>query len=437
MSSVTIGFLGVVAMFALLMLRVPIGIALGGVSFVGLWVLRGDRAAFSILGNTPYDFISHWTLSAVPMFLLMGNLAAQTGLTNSLFRAMRLWMGRLPGGLAVATNFAGAGFAAASGSSLATTAAMTRIAVPEMLSLGYNPGLATGTAAAVGTLGALIPPSIVMVIYAVFAEVSVGKMLIGGLLPGLLTAAAYAGLIVLRCTIDPKLAPPIRMDEATWPARLAILREIWPVPVMVLGVVGGIYSGIVTATEAGAIGAALALVIALLRGNLSWRIWIQALADTARTTAMIFFIAIGASLFAQFLAISRLPREISEFVILFLHEPLLIVLACGALYLILGCFLDTIGVLLLTLPILLPVFAAAGIDPIWMGVILVKFLEIGLLTPPVGLNVFVVKGVLGDRLPLSTIFKGVSWFLLAEAVVMTLLIAFPIITLALPNMLSR
>jgi tripartite ATP-independent transporter DctM subunit len=436
MTPIAIGTLGLIVLVVLLVLRVPIGAALASVSIAGIWMIRGERPALTVLGNIPYDFISKWTLSAVPMFILMGAIASHTGLTRSLFSAARLWMGRLPGGLAVATNVAGAGFAAASGSSLATTASMARIAVPEMLRLKYEPGLATGVAAAVGTLGALIPPSIIMVIYAVFAEISVGKMLIGGLIPGIITAIAYASLIIVRASINPELAPALPKGSVTWRERWESLLHVWPLPLLVFGVVGGIYSGLVTATEAGAIGAALAILIGLLQRTMTWTVLKDSLVETARTTAMIFFIVIGASLFATFLSLSQLPGVISAMVLETTDNPLIIVLIAAAIYLVLGCFLDSVGVLLLTLPVLLPIFDAAGIHPIWVGVILVKFLEIGLLTPPVGLNVFVVKGVLGDQVTLGTIFRGVSWFLLAEAVVMTLLIAFPDIILFLPNLVQ-
>lgn len=436
MTPILIGSVGLIVLILLLVVRVPIGVALVSVSLTGIWAIRGELPAITVLGNVPYDFISKWTLSAVPMFILMGAIAAHTGITRSLFNVGRLWLGRLPGGLAVATNAAGAGFAAATGSSLATTATMARIAVPEMLRLKYDPGLATGTAAAVGTLGALIPPSIIMVIYAVFAEISVGKMLLAGLVPGLLTAAAYAALIIGRSIINPALAPALPKGSVTWRERFLSLGGVWPVPVLVLGVVGGIYSGVVTATEAGAIGAALAVVIGFVQRTMNWTVAKDSLIESARTTAMIFFIVIGAALFVTFLSLSQMPATISDLVLSLTDNPLMIVLLAAAIYLILGCFLDSVGILLLTLPIFLPIFEAAQIHPIWVGVILVKFLEIGLLTPPVGLNVFVVKGVLGDQVRLGTIFKGVSWFLLAEAVVMTLLIAFPDIILFLPSLVE-
>jgi C4-dicarboxylate transporter, DctM subunit len=435
MSDLAIGCAGISALLVLLGLRVPIGFALTLVSLAGIWAIRGMNATFGVLKSMPYDFAAHWTLSAIPMFLLMGAIVSHAGLTTSLFAAARLWLGRLPGGLAIATNFAGAGFAAACGSSLATAAAMARIAVPEMLRFGYQPALAAGVATAVGTLGALIPPSIMMVLYAVFAEVPVGKMLIAGALPGLLTAVCYAGLILIRCSLNPALAPTIDMSQVTMRDRWRSLVPVWPLPLLIMGVIGGIYSGLVTATEAGALGAFLAGVIALLQGRYEGT-FSKSLIEAGKSTAMIFFIAIGASLFTRFLAFTGLPAYLSALAGGWTQDPLVIVLVCSVVYLILGCFLDPLGVMLLTLPVLLPIFKTLSIDPIWMGVILMKYLEIGLLTPPVGLNTFIVKGVVGDAISLGSIFQGVAWFLLAEVVVMALLISFPEITLVLPRLMN-
>jgi tripartite ATP-independent transporter DctM subunit len=435
MSNSLIGGLGVLVMLVLMALRVPIGFALSTVAFVGIWAVRGARPAASTLQNLPYEFTAHWTLTAVPMFLLMGAIAGNAGLTRDLFDALRILLGRIRGGLAIATNFAGAGFAAACGSSLATTATLGRIAVPEMLKAGYAPSLATGVASAVGTLGAIIPPSIMMIVYAIFAEVSAGRMLIAGVLPGLLTAAIYTLMIYLRVLARPSIAPRLQADERTMAEKVQVILRCWPLPVLSLGVIGGIYSGIVSPTEAGALGVVLATVVVFLKGALRWGVLKASLLETVTTTASILFIATGALLFTRFLAISGLPYDIARLVADVGTDPLVIVVLASLVYLVFGCFLDPMGVLLLTLPVMLPIFHAAGLDPIWMGVIVVKYLEIGMLTPPLGLNVFVMKGVVGKTVPLGTIFRGVSWFLLAELVVMILLIAFPKITLFLPNLM--
>ncbi|MBF9033312.1 TRAP transporter large permease subunit [Rhodobacterales bacterium HKCCE2091] len=436
MSAFEIGGLGIALMLALLALRIPVAFGLLISAMVGLFLLRGPRAVFSTLERVPFEFATHWTLSAVPMFLLMGTIAGKSGMTGSLYQAMRLWLGWLPGGLAVATNFAGAGFAAACGSSLATTASMGRLAVPEMLRAGYNPALATGCAAAVGTLGALIPPSIIMVLYAVFAEVSVGKMLLAGVGPGLLTAAIYAALIIARCTADPSLAPKIDLSTVTRQERLRALAQVWPIPVLALGVIGGIYLGIATPTEAGAIGAVLAALIAAAMGNLTWKGLWESIAEALRSTAMILFIAVCAIVFSRFMAVSGFPRELSNLVTDWAVGPLSVIVVICAIIFVMGCFLDTLGIMLLTLPIFLPILTSYGIDEIWIGVIIVKMLEIGLLTPPLGMNVFILKGVVGNAVPLGTIFRGVGWMLVAEVIIMALLIAFPAITLFLPSLMN-
>lgn len=436
MSSIAIGFLGIFLLFVLLALRLPIGIALASVSIGGIWMTRGPNAALGTLKSIPYDFAAHWTLSAVPMFLLMGAITSHSGMTQGLYKAMRVWLGGLPGGLAVATNFAGAGFAAASGSSLATTATLGRVAVPEMLRYGYHPGLATGVAAAVGTLGAVIPPSILIVLYAMFAQVSVGKALIAGIIPGLLTAVVYAAMIIIRCKLNPSIAPHVDEGHLTLRDKLALIWPIWPLPLLVIGVIGGIYSGITTATEAGALGVILAGVIAALQGNLNFATFRAAVSEAALTTATILFIAVGAVLFTRFLAFTGVASQMSAWVAAGDGNVLVIMLVVCAVYLVLGCFLDPLGVMLLTLPVMLPVFDGAGVNLIWAGIVLVKMMEIGMLTPPVGMNIFVMKGVVGDAVPLNVIFRGVLWFLLAEVFVMAILIGFPQVTLFLPDLMN-
>lgn len=431
-----ISLVALAALLVLLALRVPIAVGLVAVSLVGLMVVRGPNAALGIFGDLPMEFGASWSLSAIPMFLLMGSIAYHAGLTSSLFDAARLWLSRLPGGLAIATNFASAGFAAASGSSLATSAAMARLAVPEMLRARYDPALATGCVAASGTLGALIPPSIMFVIYGWYTETSIGLLLIAGILPGLLTAAVYSLMIAGRCLYNPALAPRIT-ERVSWGQRFQALLEVWPIPLLVLCVAGSIFGGIATATEAAALGAFFAAVIAAFRRKLTFKVMKDSVVEALVSTATIFFVAIGALLLTRFLAFAGLPTALSQQIALLGLDPLTIVLGVSVLYLILGCFLDPLGVLLLTLPVVFPIFKAAGIDPIWMGVILVKYLEIGILTPPVGLNVYVVKGVVGNLVPLPTIFRGVLWFLLAEVVIMALLIAFPSISTVLPGMMSQ
>ena len=438
MSSVEIGFLSLGAVLLLIAVRIPIGAALGGVAILGIMQLRGFDVALGLLKNAPFQFSAHWTLSAIPMFLLMGSIAHNSGISHQLFTAARIWLSRLPGGLAIATNFASAAFAAASGSSVATAAAMGRIAIPEMLKQGYEKGLATGVVASAGTLGALIPPSIAFVLYGVFAEVSIVKLLIAGILPGLLTAFVYTAMILIRCRLNPDLAP--RVDRAELEQlktrRWQALLSTWPVLVLIIAIIGGLYGGLFTPTEAGAAGALCSLIIAAANRQLTLSVLWESLIESIATTSRIFFVAIGAVLYSQFLALTGLPAFIGASAGHWALDPVFLVIGASVVYLILGMFLDPIGVLLLTLPVILPMSSAVGLDAIWFGVIVVKYLEIGMLTPPVGFNVYVIKSVVGDEISLETIFRGVMWFLACEAVIMTLLIAFPTISTFLPETMN-
>lgn len=435
LSSVAIGVIGIVAVLVLLAVRIPIGIVLGLVALVGISALRGVEVALSVIRTVPFDFAAHWELTAVPMFLLMGAFAYYSGISGALFTAARLWFSALPGGLAVASNFACAGFAAASGSSMATAAAMGRIAIPEMLRAGYDKGLATGTVASAGTLGAMIPPSILFVLYGIFAEASISKLLIAGIFPGILTAVVYASMIIIRCRLNPNLAP--KVDEASsLSARMSSLVEVWPILVLILAIIGGLYGGIVTPTEAGAFGAFVAFLIALFRGRMSFNVFRDSCFEAVIGTARIFFVAIGAIMLTLFLTMSGVPDAMGQAIGPWADNPLLLVIAATIIFVILGMFLDPIGVLLVALPLLLPMINALKLDLIWFGVLVVKFLEIGLLTPPVGMNVYVIKSVVGDLVKLETIFWGVGWFLACEVVVVTLLIAFPQISLYLPSLMQ-
>ncbi|MEI8267631.1 MAG: TRAP transporter large permease [Betaproteobacteria bacterium] len=430
MSNLQIGFLGVGAMFVLLMVRVPIGATLGMVSLAGIAAIRGPGAAMGSLATLPYQFSSNWTLSAVPMFLLMGSFAHHMGLTRGLFDAAKAWLGWLPGGLAVAANWACTLFGAASGSSVATTSAIGRIAIPEMLRRGYNPSLATGSVAAAGTIDALIPPSVALVIYGWYAEVSIDKLLIAGILPGLLTAVVFTGFIVVLCKARPELAP---VEERTYSLRerLELVRDVWPLPVIVLGVVGAIWSGVATSTEAAAVGAGFSLLVAAARRSVSWETTRRAFSDTAGSMASLFFVVVGAVLFTRFLALSGVPDYIASG-FASLGSTWAVIAAMIVFYLVLGMILDPIGVMLLTLPILIPVCRKFGLDLLWIGVLVVKLVEVGMLTPPVGFHCFVLKTVVGSQVSMAAIFRGALWFVLVDAIVIGLLIAFPQISLLLP-----
>jgi len=435
MSGIAIGAIAIGVLLLLLALRVPVAFALGGVAVGGILILRGPEAAMGVLTTQPYDFVAHWTLSAVPMFLLMGSVAYHSGLTQALFGAARLWLSWMPGGLAVASTVACAGFAAASGSSVATASAMGRIAIPEMMRYRYDPGMAAGSVAAAGTLGSLIPPSILMVLYAIFAEVSVSKALMAGIIPGVLSALMFSLMIVVRCKLNPALGPSIQ-DKVTWGQRLKVLREVWPLPALIVAVIGGMYSGVFTTTEAAAGGALMAFIIAAAQRRLSFAVLKASVIEALTGSAVVFFIAIGGVLLSRFMAFSGLPNFMAEVINTLAVDKLTLIIIISIIFIILGCFLDSIGLMLLTIPILLPMLEAVGADMIWFGVLVIKYLEIGLVTPPLGMNVYVIKSVVGNTIPLERIFKGVTWFVVTDVVTLALLIAFPGIALLLPALMS-
>ncbi len=435
MDDLQLSFAGLGVLLLLLLLRVPVGVALGGVSLVGLWLIVGPQSAWGILRTIPYDFVAHWTLSSIPMFLLMGYVCYHARLTDGLFRLARLWLSALPGGLAIASVGAAAGFSAVTGSSIACAAAMGRIAVPEMLKSGYDKGLAAGTVAAAGTIGSMIPPSIILLLYGIFAELPIGKLFIAGVLPGALTALMYAVMIVGRVKLNPELAPPTAVD-VTWGERFAAFKDTWPVLLLVIGVFGGLFAGVFTPTEAGAVGALLAFVIAIAQGTFSPRMAWLSVTETMSSTAAIFVIAIGANLLTRFLALAGFTDYLSEIVLDLEIGTVTLLIGIALVYLLLGCFLDPVGIMLLTLPIFLPVVEGVDINLIWFGILITKLLEIGLITPPVGLNVFVIKGIVGDVIRTEVIFKGILWFLVADLITTGLLIAFPEISLWLPTLVE-
>tara|TARA_R110002124_G_scaffold166713_1_gene334017 strand:+ start:4278 stop:5585 length:1308 start_codon:yes stop_codon:yes gene_type:complete len=435
MTDVQIGYAGVGILLALIAMRVPIGLSLITVSFGGIYILVGARPAFGALGVFPYTFAATWHLSSIPMFVLMGFFCFHAGLTKGLFGAARLWLSALPGGLAIAGVLGCAGFAAVTGSSIACAAAMGRIAVPEMLRYRYDPGLATGSIAAAGTIGALIPPSILFILYGIIVKVQVGQLFLGGLAVGLLTAAAYSAVIMLRVLRNPELAPKAD-EQITWKMRMIALIDVWPVLVLILGVFGGLFAGIFTPTEAGAVGASMALIIAFIKRSIDLRgIW-SSLMETLTISASIFIIAIGASMLTRFFAYSGAGDQIADLVHNMGISPLLLIMAIALLYILLGMFLEPIGAMLLTLPILLPLIQAADINLLWFGVLVAKLLEIGMITPPIGLNVFVLKGVMGEQISTGTIFRGVMWFIFADIIILALMVAFPEFVLFLPGLLQ-
>ncbi|MVW72363.1 TRAP transporter large permease [Bordetella sp. 15P40C-2] len=435
MSEVQIGLGAICSLMVLLAMRAPIGASLIAVSFAGIWAIVGWRSAYGAIGNIPYDFAASWSMSSIPMFLLMGYLAYHCRLTSGLFEAARVWTSRIPGGLAVGAVFGSSAFAAVCGSSVACSAAMGKIAVPEMTRVGYSPMLSTGTVAVAGTIGALIPPSILLIIYGVMAEVSVIKLFMGGLVIGMLSAITYVVVILIRVWLNPALAP---RDATVYSLRdkLAVLRKTWPMLVISASVFGGMFSGLFTPTEAGAVGAFLTFLVALLTRELTWRIFRTTVMETLLTTSALMIIGVGASLFARLLVISGLDVTLGDAITSLYSSSFMLIVTLVVIYLLLGMFLEPIGAMMLTLPIVLPIVKTEGISLIWFGIFLAKLLEVGMVTPPIGMNVFVIKRVVGNLISLGGIFRGVLWFVVADLILIFLIYFFPALVTWLPDTLS-
>lgn len=389
----------------------------------------GWDTSISLLAAKPYEFLSKWTLSAVPMFLLMGFVCYHTGLTGGLFNAAKVVFRWLPGGLAIASVFASSGFAAVCGSSVACAAAMGRIAIPEMVRSGYKPSFACGTIAAGGTIGALIPPSILMIVYGVFAQVSITDVFLGGIGIGIVTALSYTMIILLVSWLRPDIVPREATDVQEGYSVGQALYDIWPVLALGFLVFGGLFGGFFTATEAGAVGAAGAILISLGQRRLDMEKAKLAVLETLSTTAALLIIGIGASMFTVFLSLSGVAGYLSLAVTGWGPSYLELMLIVVVIYLLLGLFMEPFGAMLITLPVLLPVFELYDVSLIWFGVLLVKLLEIGMITPPVGMNIFVIRGVAGQYASLVDIFKGVTLFLVADLIVVALIIFYPSIVM--------
>lgn len=422
-------------LFLLILLRMPIGVTLIAVAVVGIGEALNWRVAWASLGTVPFQFASNWVLSSVPTFLFMGFICYHAKLTQGLFEAARVWLSALPGGLAVASVFGCAGFAAVTGSSVACSAAMGKVAVPEMNARGYNVGLATGTVAASGTIGALIPPSILLILYGIIAQVSINDLFLGGIVAGLLTAVAYVLVIIVRVKLNPDLAPSFH-EEVTARDRLRALANTWPVLLIIFGVFGGLFSGIFTPTEAGAVGAFLSCAVSFFKGTLTWQALRISARETLVTTSSLLVIAIGASLLTRFLALSGLGDVLLEAVLALGLPAAAIMVGIVCVYLLLGMILEPIGAMLLTLPIVLPIVEETGYSLLWFGILLAKVLEVGMITPPVGMNVYVIKSVVGKLTTTTAIFRGVMWFVFVDLLILGLMIAVPGLVLFLPQLLG-
>ncbi|MFV0243553.1 MAG: TRAP transporter large permease [Qingshengfaniella sp.] len=417
---------GFVALLLLMLLRVPIGIAMGIVGIGGFGMVVGMGPAINLLAQSPISTITDFNLTLIPFFVLMGVLATNSGMSSELFRAGRAWLGGLRGGLGLASVGACAGFAAICGSSVATAATMTKIAHPEMIKAGYPSDASTGIIAAGGTLGILIPPSVVLAIYGFITEQDIGILFIAGIVPGILAVLMY--MLTVRVWYGRKLpaGEPFSLAEA-----FGSLRGVWAVGLLFIAVILSIYFGVVTATEAAAAGAFLTAVIGIVRGRLNTTTLLDSLVEALRTSVAIYIVLIGATLFGYFLAITQVPQDLTQFLLDLgagRYGTLLLILL---MFFIMGCFLDAMAMIILMVPIVFPVIIELGFDPIWFGVIIVMTVELGLITPPVGMNVFVINSVASD-VSLPRIFKGVLPFVMVDVLRLLLLIAFPIIVLALP-----
>jgi len=430
MSPEVIGILGIVVMFVFLALRMYIGIAMALIGFLGLCLIVGVDAGLQILGITPLTEGSSYTLSVIPLFVLMGQFAFVSGISSDIYKTVYAWLGHFRGGLAIATIMACAGFAAVCGSSLATGATMGMVAIPEMDKYNYDPKLSTGCVAAGGTLGILIPPSIGFIIYGILTEESIGKLFIAGFLPGALLAFLFILAIYIQCKLNPEIGPP--GPGTTLKEKIKSLGGTWGMLLLFMIVMGGIYFGVFTPTEAAGVGAFGAFLFALLKRKMNLQIFIESLLQTGRTTAMIFLIIIGANIFSTFLGLARLPMELADFIATLALPKLVVLAGIILVFVVLGCVMDCYAIMILTVPIIFPVIEAMQFDPIWFGVLMVIVLEVGLITPPVGLNVFVLKAA-APGVPLSTIFRGIWPFLIAAVAAICLITAFPGIATYLPN----
>ena len=424
-----IGFAG---MFLLMFLRVPIAFAMGVVGFVGVGLMRSWPAAVS---NTATEFveIGGYTLSVVPLFVLMGNFVTRAGMSRELYRAAYAFIGHWRGGLSMSTIAACAGFGAICGSSLATAATMARVAMPEMRRFKYHDSFAAGSIAAGGTLGILIPPSVIMVIYGIMTSTSIGALFAAGFIPGLLALSLYlaaAGIVTSR---NPELGP--RGERTSWPDRWLALRDVWAVLTLFIVVIGGMYGGWFTPTEGAGVGAFGGFIFAWARRTLTWKILWEILVESAQTTAMLFTIVIGASIFSSFVNFTTLPTDLQTFVTQFQISPIMVIIVICMIYVVLGCAMESLSMMLLTVPIFFPLIQSMGFDSVWFGILIVCVIEISLITPPVGMNVFVLSSVLPD-VPTGQIWKGVTPFIVADLVRLAILIAFPVITLILPQLLN-
>jgi C4-dicarboxylate transporter DctM subunit len=424
-----IGVLGVILLFVLMLLRVHIAVALGIVGVLGIAIITNIDSALVKLANTAFSQSSLYLMSVIPVFQLMGELAYVSGITGDAYKTAEKWVGHLPGGLSMATTTACAAFAAVCGSSTAGATVMVPVSLPEMRKRKYDPGFALGSIASGGTLAILIPPSAAFILYGLITEQSIGALFLSGILPGILLTALFIVLTYIWTKRNPEIGP--KGAEFSWRERLFSLGNLWPVLILFVVVMGGIYAGIVTVNEAAGVGVFAALVIALARKRLTKTNMVESLMSTLRATGMIFALIIGAMVFNYFLAVSGITILLSDFITSLPVPPLAIIAAILLMYLVLGCLMDAFAMLLIVVPIVFPIITALGFDPLWFGVISVVMIEVGLITPPVGINVFIISGMAKD-VPMTKIFRGITPFVMAALICVAILVAFPQISLLIP-----
>ncbi|WP_413299856.1 TRAP transporter large permease subunit [Bacillus sp. 1P10SD] len=423
-----------ISLLLFLALGMPIAFALGVSGSIGLFFIGGWDLLSGIIQTTPYDSIANFLFTTIPMFILMAELMTASGITKDIFNAAHKWLGNLPGGLGIATVFAGAGLGAVSGSSTASAATLAASAYPEMKKYGYSTSFSMGVSSISGTLAIMIPPSIVLILYGIMTETGIGSLLIAGIIPGVITALGYVVTILVWSKIDPKVAPKVT-DKPTMKEKLQSLSGIWPMLVIMLVVIGGIYAGVVTATEAGALGAFATFVVSLVMRRLTFKKLNEALSRTLKATGMIMTIVIGAMILGYFLTATQVTQNLITLVQDAGLSKWLVLLLVVLLYLILGVFMDQMAILILTLPLTFPLMMSLGFNPIWFGIIVTKTAEIGLVTPPVGMNVFVAAGAAGVKT--TEAFKGVKWFVLADIILLAILILIPVLSTWLPNLMMK
>lgn len=432
MSPELAGLMGIVVLLVLILARMPIGIAMGLVGFTGFAYIAGWQPALGLLKTVPYTTFASHGMSVIPLFILMGSFAFAAGMSEDLYRTVHKLFGHFRGGLAMATVAACGLFAAISGSSLATAATLGRVAMPEMKKYNYAPSLATGAIAAGGSIGILIPPSVILIIYGILTEQSIGKLFLAGFIPGVLEAVFYIITIVILTRRRPELGPP--GPRTDFQDKLRAFLRTWEVGVLFLLVIGGIYLGVFTPTEAAGIGAFCTFLFAILRRKMSWDNFKTSLYNTTLTTGMLFLIVLGAMILGYFFSVTRLPFELAAGVAKLPVNRYIILILILIVVLLLGCLMDSLAIVLLTIPVFYPLILKLGFDPIWFGIIVVRVTEMGLITPPVGLNVFIIQGITKE--PMQTIFRGIFPFLIADLCEIALLIALPQITLFLPGLMD-